>query len=114
MIFAKSSILLLYHRVFKPSRTTAWAIYVTLALVVSYNVAIMFVVIFMCKPRRKAWDLTAPGTCVEVLALGVAGAALNFATDIIILFLPMPLVWKLRLPLRQKVAVIGIFATGGL
>lgn len=114
MIFAKSSILLLYHRVFKPSRITAWAIYATLAFVVSYNISIMFAVIFSCTPVKKSWDVTTPGTCIEILGLGVAGSVLNLAADLIILVLPMPLVWKLRLPLRQKMAVISIFATGAL
>lgn len=114
MIFAKSSILLLYHRIFKPSRITVWAIYATLALVISYNISIMFASIFACTPREKYWNITIPGTCIELLSLGVAGSALNLATDLIILCLPMPMVWKLRLPLKQKLAVIGIFATGAL
>ncbi|KAI9790932.1 MAG: hypothetical protein M1816_004693 [Peltula sp. TS41687] len=55
-----------------------------------------------------------PGKCINVLAAGVAGSVINIFTDFVILLLPMPMVWRLRLPMRQKIAVIGIFATGAL
>ena len=42
------------------------------------------------------------------------GGAYNIASDIVILVLPIPIVWRLRLPKSKKLAVTGIFLMGGL
>ena len=41
-------------------------------------------------------------------------AAINIATDFAIVILPIPIIKSLNLPRRQKQALIGIFAIGGL
>lgn len=122
MMFAKASILLLYQRLFKPSKVTKWIIHSTLVLVVTYHLAIMFATIFACAPRKKAWDVRwGGGECVKqtrdtpkIVQITIAGAAVNVFTDVMILIIPVPVVWKLQLPRRQKIAVLAIFATGAL
>lgn len=69
--------------------------------------------IIPCRPQRRFWDLiNTPGYCVNLTALALAGGVFNITTDLIILVLPVREVWKLNLPVRQKVALIVIFATG--
>lgn len=41
-------------------------------------------------------------------------AAFNILTDIIILALPMPVLSSLRLPIKQKIGLMFVFALGGL
>jgi hypothetical protein len=41
-------------------------------------------------------------------------AAINITTDFAIIVLPMPVIRRLQLGRRQKSALIGIFAVGGL
>ncbi|KAK2071666.1 hypothetical protein P8C59_006072 [Phyllachora maydis] len=69
--------------------------------------------LFQCDPIRKAWLTDLPGTCFNQTALFVSNAALNIAQDVIIYFLPVPMLWKLQLPLKQRVALILVFALGG-
>ena len=38
----------------------------------------------------------------------------NIVSDFIILLLPIPVVWRLQLRLKQKFAVMGIFGLGFL
>lgn len=38
----------------------------------------------------------------------------NMIMDIMILTIPWPMIWKLQMPLQQKVAVTGIFLLGSL
>ncbi|KAI9892672.1 MAG: hypothetical protein M1814_001366 [Vezdaea aestivalis] len=38
--------------------------------------------------------------------------AINIFTDFLILLFPMPIVWKLQIPKRQKLALCGVFAAG--
>ena len=44
----------------------------------------------------------------------MACAALNVFTDLVILILPIPIVWSLQLPKRQRLVLIGIFSLGGM
>ncbi|KAJ4330189.1 hypothetical protein N0V87_010212 [Didymella glomerata] len=41
-------------------------------------------------------------------------AAINISTDFAIIILPMPVIRSLNLDRRQKTALMGIFAVGGL
>ena len=39
-------------------------------------------------------------------------SVLTIFLDFIILFLPVPIVWSLQLPKKQRIAVLGIFGAG--
>lgn len=41
-------------------------------------------------------------------------SAPNIATDLIVLSLPMPLVWRLKIPKKQKIALACVFLLGSL
>lgn len=43
-----------------------------------------------------------------------ANAALNIATDLLVAALPIRRLWKLQLPLRQKIAIVSILTIGWL
>lgn len=38
----------------------------------------------------------------------------NIVTDLIMLLLPMPVIWRLKLPTKQKIALTGVFLLGSL
>ncbi|KAI9787317.1 MAG: hypothetical protein M1816_007665 [Peltula sp. TS41687] len=114
IFFIKFSILLLYLRIFSPSRYLRWAIWMTTFFVFGYCIAGTIIAIFPCRPQRRFWDPTTPGVCVDFPTLALAGCAFNIITDFIILVLPTREVWRLNLPARQRLALLGIFATGSL
>lgn len=85
--------------------------------------AIMLPTIFMCAPEFENWSLLklVSSGCMSnaarvvaiqknSVAMGVVGVLLDFA----ILTIPIRLVWKLRLPIRQRIIVSGLFAVGSL
>jgi hypothetical protein len=41
-----------------------------------------------------------------------AASVINIFTDFLVTALPMPLIWSLKLPARQRLAVISIFGLG--
>lgn len=41
-----------------------------------------------------------------------AASVINIFTDFLVTALPMPLIWSLKLPARQRLAVISIFGVG--
>lgn len=47
-------------------------------------------------------------------SLYFANAGLNIASDIAIVLLPLPSVWKLQIPRKDKISLIVIIVLGGL
>jgi hypothetical protein len=45
-------------------------------------------------------------------AIVFAASVINIFTDFLVTVLPMPLIWNLKLPTRQRIAVISIFSLG--
>lgn len=111
----KTCILLLYLRIFSKIMWFRGACYFLLAAVGSYCLSATLVTIFQCTPVTKAFhkaDPTFEGTCVDNTKFWYANAGFSIATDIIMLLLPMPLVYRLQVPWPQKVALVGVFMLG--
>ncbi|RYP41248.1 hypothetical protein DL769_011622 [Monosporascus sp. CRB-8-3] len=68
--------------------------------------------IFQCNPIQKAWDYSIPGTCFNRPALFFANAGLNIFQDFVIYILPSPMLWNVQLPVKQRIALIGVFVVG--
>ena len=113
MITVKFSILLLYHRIF-PTQKFKYVLWAVAAFVTAYTIAGTFVVIFQCVPVKADWNPTVPHFCVnldaELIALGVC----NALSDVIILGLPIPYLWRLHSSVAHKLQLAGMFSLGGL
>lgn len=59
-------------------------------------------------------DPTAKGKCINVEAYFMGNGIAEAVTDWIILAVPFHEVWKLNMPMAQKLAVMGIFGLGAL
>lgn len=68
----------------------------------------------MQRPIKAYWDLEPqyPHTCLNDGAIVFSASTINIFTDVLTTILPMPLIWKLKLPARQRLAVMGIFGLG--
>ncbi|KAI9882143.1 MAG: hypothetical protein M1823_006113 [Watsoniomyces obsoletus] len=111
IFFVKASILLLYIRIFDSSRFvkySVWALFVPLA---GFTIPSFFLSIFACRPVYAYWR-GGPAKCVNTLVLGYVGAVVSIFTDIAIFVLPLPSIWRMHLPLRQRLQVIAVLATG--
>ena len=78
-----------------------------------YAIASVVATIFQCDPIRFAFDKSLGGACIDNNKFWYANAGFSVATDVIILFMPMPLVYQLQIPRIQKVALVVVFALGG-
>jgi hypothetical protein len=86
-----------------------------MALVLGYSIATIFALIFPCKPIAKAWDVTiTDGSCINRGAIYIFQAVTNIVTDVLLLLLPIPMVWRLHMPMQQKVGLVFIFIVGSL
>ncbi|KAK3636171.1 hypothetical protein LTR56_014334 [Elasticomyces elasticus] len=79
-----------------------------------YTAWAVFSAIFACTPVALFWDNTLQGTCFSRLAVWFANAVFNIATDIITTALPLPMLRALHLPNHQKIALLVVFALGGV
>jgi hypothetical protein len=108
----KCCILLLYLRLFNVVRWFRLSSWGLLTIVAMYCTASIMATIFQCNPVIRAFDKDTPGTCIDTAKFWFANAGFSIATDIMILLLPMPLVWKLEVPVTQKVALVAVFTVG--
>ncbi|KAL4788075.1 hypothetical protein BJX76DRAFT_367792 [Aspergillus varians] len=84
-------------------------------VVVAISCALFVIIsIFQCRPIHAYWDLDPqyPYHCLNDGAAVFSASVINIFTDILTTTLPMPLIWKLKLPTRQRLAVIAIFGLG--
>jgi hypothetical protein len=116
LTFTKISILCLYKRIF----TYSWvkrAIQVVLSAVLAIGVWQIASVCTACIPLEAFWNwylvFTTHVYC-QPPNLWWANAGLHIFTDVTIVLLPMPVLSGLRLPRRQKFAVVCVFALGFL
>jgi len=109
----KASIILLYLRLFvqKPFRIACW---ILLGFVSVYGLATELGSILQCDPIQRSWNKAIPGKCINTTIFWYANAAFSILGDVIILVLPMPVIYQLKLQLNQKLSLMVVFALGGL
>lgn len=113
LVWTKLSFLLMYYRIFRVPYFKRWA-YIIGAFVIIWVITITFVFIFICVPVQKLWYPQLPGRCVNQVGTWIANAASTILTDLAILILPIPQVWKLQLQKSQKIALTFAFGLGFL
>ena len=108
-IAVKVAILLLYKRIFV-TETFTRVIYAVGASILTYSVLLFFLTLFECQPMNAAW--TGHGSCPDSRMFAVAYAICNIIADFVIWIMPIPMVWKLHLPLGQRIGISLVFLLG--
>lgn len=73
----------------------------------------LLVAIFECKPVAFYWDVSIKGgKCINQNAFYRWNGVANLLIDFSVLFLPLPMIWRLSLPIRDKVSLTAIFLLG--
>ena len=111
----KLTMILFYWRTFGTgNRNFRRALIGTSVLLLMWLVGSMFGAIFQCTPIERYWNEKLDGHCIDPYIYFVSISSANLLTDVIVLILPLRVVWKLNVTLRQKIALTGVFALGGL
>ena len=110
----KTSILIFYLSLAKNQQVFRVATWSTLIVVNVAGLALTFLNIFQCRPVGAVFAASIPpsATCTDIVALYLSSAPVNIITDLAILFLPMPILTGLRLPLKQKIILVITFGFG--
>lgn len=101
-----------------PSRHANMGMFVTARVVIAiifmfYLVNTTFLIV-MCRPREKYWNQLPMGSCYSYDAFSLATGFFNVFSDFAILMLPVRSIWKLQVPMKKRLGILAVFATGVL
>ena len=113
IVAAKLSVCLFYLRVFV-GKWFVQAVKTLMAIHISWWIAVVVTTFAGCNPTRKLWYPETPGHCINQDDFYRYLSLPNILTDVVLLTIPLPLVWKLRVNRAQKVALTGVFLIGSL
>ncbi|KAI0593323.1 hypothetical protein F4775DRAFT_578575 [Biscogniauxia sp. FL1348] len=112
LLLIKFSLFFQYYRLVKEIPRYSVAYLVIMGLVGCWSIVQILLIVFACFPIQGYWDLSVPSKCIGHAELVWMTSGGNIATDVIVLLLPMPVVWKLNLKKGRKWAILGIFSLG--
>ncbi|KAJ8163184.1 hypothetical protein V6000_010066 [Aspergillus fumigatus] len=111
--FIKTSVCWFYTRI--GDKTLTRMSLIMMGIVGTQATVFVMVAAFQCRPIPKAWNTSLPGQCVEINIFYLANAALNILTDLLTYSLPIKVLLRLQMPVKQKLALgfilcLGLFA----
>lgn len=108
---AKLSILLLYKKTFV-HQTFERVLYVIITLTAIYGIVFLAIFASHCHPVSHFWHPESPGSCRNISNEELVSTSLSLVFDLVIIFLPMPLLWRLRITVYKRIALTMIFSIG--
>lgn len=91
------------------------SVYIVHAFNLSWGIAFTFAYLFQCRPVERFWTQQQGKRdgCIDI-AMHDYYAVAAIITDLVVLVLPWPVVWKSNMRTTQKVAVLSIFGLGAM
>ena len=87
--------------------------YIIIGIITAWWVTTVLVSILSCKPVGYNKDLTKRNAhCISASGFVLRNSIPDIATDVAILLLPLPVIWKSQLRVEKKMAVTAIFSLG--
>ncbi|OBT54914.1 hypothetical protein VE04_04924 [Pseudogymnoascus sp. 24MN13] len=113
LALVKSSMMVLYYRLFGTKGSFRIAICITGAIVWGWAISIVLESFLLCSPVEFNWNPTLPsGKCGNRNTAFVMAGVLNMVTDLMVMALPLPYIWGLQLPLGRKIGLTLVFCLG--
>jgi hypothetical protein len=111
-MLTKLSIITSFLRIF-PQKELRRVLIGTAVVVVGQGISAIFACIFQCSPVSAAWDFSIQNaTCYNFKDFLYANSAINIVTDFILCVAPLPYLWRLDIPVKQKLIVCFLFGIG--
>ncbi|KAK3633268.1 hypothetical protein LTR56_002505 [Elasticomyces elasticus] len=114
--FTRLSLCAFYYRLVKDSGIVwfRWVVHATVAFTVAIGVGFVFLTTFLCTPIPYYWQYPpqTAGHCLDEGLATLAAGILNIVNDLLAALVPIPLVMRLRMPMRQRIGVSVLFGLG--
>lgn len=114
LAFSKASILLLYSQLFKAEHYVIIAARVTIAINVAWAAGTILAVCLVCQPFSKSWETVSGSHCGDQILPLVISGTINLATNVVVIVLPLPALYKLRMGIYKKLVLVAVFSLGFL
>ncbi|KAH7346039.1 hypothetical protein BKA66DRAFT_478287 [Pyrenochaeta sp. MPI-SDFR-AT-0127] len=117
-LFVKISVILFLMRIFPQTcqRKLHVACKGLIVFLIAFTISGTLVLTFQCQPVRAAYTPGLAGSkCLSpdaLFGLFMFQGVTMFVTDVVIIAMPMPILWKLKLPVKKRIAVIFLFSLG--
>ena len=113
LFICKVSILYQYLRFFvqKIYRRAAYGL---IAIIIIGRLAFLLTNALTCLPVDKFWYTEKSGHCINKTPFWYSFSAFQLVTDCAVWALPIPVLWKLQLPRKQKIGLVLVFTLGAL
>ena len=112
LLLPRLIILSIYLRFFvhRRFRIVCWILVVISILY--FCVAIM-INMFSCRPLQALWEPQLQNAqCIDLNTWWISSSAPNIAMDLVVEILPIPVIWNLKLPMKDRIGLVLIFASG--
>lgn len=110
--FAKTAILALYLRLFSVVNWLRWCCYIGIVfLFATYWSLVPVSIVYNFPHGNERWDLTTTTKSVKSQIAYLIAGAISVISDIYILILPFPILYKLQTSLRRKFGLSIVFST---
>ena len=105
-----------YYAILNVLEFWKYFIYIVSGIIISYTLAIFLALIFACHPVERNWEPIPQSWtrdhCIDRTGLYFATALTNTVSDIILILIPIPMIWRLHVSVRQKLGIAAIFGVG--
>ncbi|CAN9414074.1 unnamed protein product [Alternaria alternata] len=108
----KLSLLLTYLRIM-PKGVSRNATIAVIVACILFHLCFLIVQTNLCQPAAKQWDPSITwGQCLPAVPFYTSMASLTIVFDVIVMFLPFPVLLKSHIQKRKKFALLGLLALG--
>lgn len=114
VFFSKSSLLLLYYRIFSPDRIFRYKLYAAFVFIAITTLSSIPMYLAVCIPGKHSSWAEASAKCSKTDVYGYVQGPANVIFDVFAIYLPASVIINLHMPLRRKIGVLAIFTTGTL
>lgn len=109
----KIAVLLFYRRIF-PSKAFRWALYMIGTFLLLFLLSSLLTSALQCLPISSFWQPSVKHHCIDQVKFYIVHGSLNFVSDLFVVLMPMPILWRLHLPAGRKWKLLVLFLLGGL
>lgn len=101
-------------RVFAVENMVSRGIHIFIWCLLAAYTPILIIWSAVCIPIQTLWDPNVENPyCLNQRKVFFSSLSLSILTDIIILMVPIPLTWALRMPVRKKMKIVLLLSAGG-
>ncbi|CZT45030.1 uncharacterized protein RSE6_05303 [Rhynchosporium secalis] len=107
----KACMLIMFTRLTLGLQVQRMVLYLAVYVVIGW-VATEIAFFTACTPFSGYWAMPPTPQCATLEHYAIVQACFNISSDVLMLFIPLPLLTKLSIPLKQKLVLLVIFSMG--